>query len=506
MINLYLRLPIHLFLGLVLFVACDSEKNTGVKGDNNSDNNIVIGDNNTVNLERHRGANQNNLPFSIVVDNEFLNTTWREDENRSFVEPEGEKLTYNVILEDDFLRIEPSLNYLNLFRDKGPVETRRDYGFGAGIYFPIQYPNLDIRLVNNSDETVFFERAEFRVIKSIVDPEPVIVFIDFRDRAFTVYKESWGELFNCYVTYNIYPVDEVDFDYQNYLFTQTGIEIDKDKYVPIDIHKDLINTGFDYEKCLETGYYAQMTTLYERIDAMGKYRPYEIRNRDEFENNFEFEWYYNQVIVAGKFYFTWIDENGNKIDDYVKFKTNVTLFAERGAAGESSFQYRTMLRTYGNNYIISENIAQYVKPYDIDRFHFLVGAEKSSIHILKLRLYYNNGKFIESDEIRMKIFFPRSSTFQLKYLMNKNSKGEVNKSAISSDLVVWVDKLNLRKQPNLDSEVIALLNEGTKLKFNGVVSKKKIRVRLRGNIYTDFFYKVKTNQGKEGWVHGGAIR
>ena len=81
-----------------------------------------------------------------------------------------------------------------------------------------------------------------------------------------------------------------------------------------------------------------------------------------------------------------------------------------------------------------------------------------------------------------------------------------NSLPVGSPLIeTTVDQLRVRENPNLDSNVIELLNEGEKLIFLGLVSSKSYKVNLRGKTFHEPFYKVRTFSGKTGWVYGGGV-
>lgn len=73
-------------------------------------------------------------------------------------------------------------------------------------------------------------------------------------------------------------------------------------------------------------------------------------------------------------------------------------------------------------------------------------------------------------------------------------------------IYAWVDKLNIREQASLQGKVIASVDSNDPLEFTGTKSGQPQTVVLRGVAYHDLFYQVKTKDGKEGWVYGGAVK
>jgi hypothetical protein len=71
--------------------------------------------------------------------------------------------------------------------------------------------------------------------------------------------------------------------------------------------------------------------------------------------------------------------------------------------------YRTVkLATTGNGYTRSASLSQSVKPGASDRFEIPVYADRSSQHILRVRLVYGRHDFVETPTIRLDLFVPRN--------------------------------------------------------------------------------------------------
>lgn len=68
-----------------------------------------------------------------------------------------------------------------------------------------------------------------------------------------------------------------------------------------------------------------------------------------------------------------------------------------------------------------------------------------------------------------------------------------------------VNNLRVREQPDLNSKVISMLQEGEEVAFLGEKSDNTESVELRGQKITAAFFKIKTQSGEVGWVFGGAV-
>lgn len=91
----------------------------------------------------------------------------------------------------------------------------------------------------------------------------------------------------------------------------------------------------------------------------------------------------------------------------------------------------------------------------------------------------------------------------------KVSASDANSSIIDSnkqqELYVWVENARIRKEPDLNGEVIAEIKGGEKVVLTGETTNNKINVKLRGVEFEDVWVKVKTSDEKEGWIFKGML-
>ncbi|HFC00650.1 MAG TPA: SH3 domain-containing protein [Phaeodactylibacter sp.] len=90
-------------------------------------------------------------------------------------------------------------------------------------------------------------------------------------------------------------------------------------------------------------------------------------------------------------------------------------------------------------------------------------------------------------------------------------KTEVTDAPIAKEkaptiLYAWVDKLRIREQPTTKSKIVMEVKEGTSFTYLNEKTDYKERINLRGTLYNEPWLKIKTKDGKEGWVYGGAIK
>ncbi len=73
------------------------------------------------------------------------------------------------------------------------------------------------------------------------------------------------------------------------------------------------------------------------------------------------------------------------------------------------------------------------------------------------------------------------------------------------ELTVNIDQLRLRDRAGEQGKEVTRLAEGTRLEDLGEVSNFTTKVKLRGIQFDEPWLKVRTENGEEGWVYGGAV-
>lgn len=73
-------------------------------------------------------------------------------------------------------------------------------------------------------------------------------------------------------------------------------------------------------------------------------------------------------------------------------------------------------------------------------------------------------------------------------------------------LIAWVDLLNVRAEPNTNGKIVASLRENAVVKYTGERTDDLQTIELRGTPFEEPWLKIRTADGKEGWVFGGAVK
>lgn len=73
-------------------------------------------------------------------------------------------------------------------------------------------------------------------------------------------------------------------------------------------------------------------------------------------------------------------------------------------------------------------------------------------------------------------------------------------------LYAWVDRLRVRADADKKASIVAEVMEGTPLTFLDEKSDFTEKINLRGTLFDEPWLKVKTEDGKIGWVYGGGVK
>ena len=78
--------------------------------------------------------------------------------------------------------------------------------------------------------------------------------------------------------------------------------------------------------------------------------------------------------------------------------------------------------------------------------------------------------------------------------------------AAGEELTAWVDGLFIRAKPEKGGEILQQISGGTALTYTGKASPSPETIVLRGIAFSEPWLQVRTAEGTEGWVFGGALQ
>lgn len=313
--------------------------------------------------------------------------------------------------EGDTFRIIPRMQYWEDVLLMGRPMRPLWYWWDA---FDWDFPNLDIKVQNNTCETLYLTDIVFEVHKSIPNPAPIIYMkahnlfstnprhLDFRN-------DGWGEIRDLTLRINCSPSHNDNFE-------TFDLEKHFEELGNLDITSMLQNlTGIDF--------YSFDQEQKELLNQPGYYL-----TEDEYERMFKdlmIKWF--GKYSSGMAYVNGIIEfNSDTINEKnhhysLLFSSPVYLFEYSMPAlpAPPTYQYDIELSTEGKNYNVTKPISQVIKPGETDRFSIKIHAQKSSYHIIDIYMKsISNKKISLKDNLQLSICIPCSGA---KFIENQDS-------------------------------------------------------------------------------------
>lgn len=302
---------------------------------------------------------------------------------------------YRSIDLPNLLRIEPNVGYLDLLRQGGPISPV-DWWYSP---FSFHAPTLDIKVVNNTKQTVFFQEAIFEIEESKRDVSPVFFIHGYGYMELPLVNLGWGQLTRCELRFNLFSTTEPQGNVAPYKYTANATDaVNKGQFVSLDsalrdagVDLDTLNrhwsmiSGDQYTYPLPNGRSETLTkqeAIQRHQHAVGKFKD-------------------SRVVMIGEIDYVQADgPHGN-----VKFMAEIIL-GDRGpgAPAPPSMEYNVKFDVERKGYRVQVPIANALKPGDYDRFTFRIAAQQSSVHTFQLKLRYNAKRVFTSPRLQLAFF------------------------------------------------------------------------------------------------------
>ena len=303
-------------------------------------------------------------------------------------------LSYRTRRDGHTVRLEPEWDYLYALEGSHEITEMPDDGTPAE-------PALDIKIVNNTQATIFITGAILCVAESRPDLMPVLqVSASQYDGKLSIHNDGWGEVRDSYVKYNLVPRGEP---------RESGHPF----------HQDLgtfqHSTSFNIMRALES--------KGVELSRLSRWQQNEIGlivwlSDDEFRKleceilgPFADGW----ARVYGEIFFRTEMLAGIPQRVSVAFAIDVgikrDLRMKQPISGDRvlvSGQYGAVLQVEGSEYEVRIPLSQALKSGDYDRFVINLRTEKSSFHRLTLVLEYNDGEILTTEPMIIHSIVTRS--------------------------------------------------------------------------------------------------
>lgn len=323
----------------------------------------------------------------------------------------------------DRITICPSMHYWDtILHDQNPM-TQISYIWEP---FAWEFPNLDIKVLNNTSDTLYLTDIVFEVVSSRLDPSPILYIehpaFSSNKRHLALYNDGWGPLKNVSIRINSSPIQNADFE--NFGASENLGVIEQ--YQNIDLSQMLHTlTGIDFKGFDQA---VQRISGCDSDDFWG----YEMPDPKHYHSLFR---KYLGTYANGFAHVNGVLEfDADTIDEQnrhyaIKFYAVVDLFdyAYVGAPAPPSYQYDIQLRVYGERYTVRKPISQVLKPGEIDRFNVRIHCDKSARHIMNVNLMDITGRKIPVEKnIRLDMTVPRSG---IQYIQRRNETESITQSS-----------------------------------------------------------------------------
>ena len=354
--------------------------------------------------------------------------------------------------------IEPDNKYLDSIQNGGEVSYQKWVRKGGlNDYFSwdyLNYPALDIKLVNNTSQTVFFHKLIFNIKKSRLDTRPIPVIAQNRSlMSIPLVNVGWGAMENCILRFDIIPDDNFYKNFKNphYPFELDLGNIDSlkfsqnnlDKRKGYSIEEYFKEAGVDVELLNSLQEFSRSDRQYiyfppansiahpfqqsdqaingEKRLSRGEYKSLLKGALGSFQNG--------KAIIVGELNYVETNYEGHKIQrtnqlkHVVNVHTRTPLIEEEGqtAPADPSSRYiigfenqeenynkvNYKFATHKDNYqVVLPEISHSLTPGEADRFLVYIEVERSSIHDFDIILMYNNSEQLKSQDIKLELFRP----------------------------------------------------------------------------------------------------
>jgi len=278
-------------------------------------------------------------------------------------------LEYRYSRDQEQVHIDYGMPYLDLLANGGPIPATES---GPGL-FDWQFPTLAVKIVNNTDDTLFLTEAAVEVKSSEINTEPVLMVepSGAYDR-FRFWNEGWGKVVDPVLAFDVLREDRCE---DEDLWPVMGHTLQLESF--LDAARDVVVTDFI---------------------------PPEILDVQSLESRAILEPTY--ACVPGTLAYR--SESGR--DYVVKFKVVIQL------AGPivkppvfASFEYDLFLEAGRSGYTQPLSLSQAIKAGEAEQFSITIGTDKSADFDLAFSFRTSTGAAISANGVGLRIFVPRAA-------------------------------------------------------------------------------------------------
>ena len=284
----------------------------------------------------------------------------------------------------------------------------------------MQFPSLDVVLVNNSTRTLVVSEAILEVATSRPDFSPVIVIPSNTCRMkLIVRNEGWGKISNAVLRCNLLPtsnrgympdppIDHIEIATE---FAHEFAIGDFAEAAEIDLRDTLRTLGVDIEAIDTAPSRNQMLFAMHAMQNGGDvgHAKHMGRFPDVEDDNAWSPFPDGYVVVAGRLDFDSVNHLGVDTRFSLPVRARVFMFNERfDQPMPPSYQYSAELEHTGADYEVPVKLCQTLRTGEADRFTIRIACTQSAFHDFRIRWHFVGGLSCQSYNIRLHHFVPRT--------------------------------------------------------------------------------------------------
>lgn len=300
-----------------------------------------------------------------------------------------------------------------------------------------KWPALDVKLVNNSDQTLIFHEAILVVRESRLDarPVPVIKGTGY-GMSVPLINVGWGPMIDTTLRFELAPAEGAGPATSEFVWQVDDIDtlgqkgsmatFFADSGVDLEMLERLQIRGRDGDSC----YLSPASGIGEPVpyddDApislfTGLHRISE-QEHGKLQRLALGPFTEGGAVMRGTLEYSQNDANGSQSRHANRFTANVSFGRPPlGAPMPPSWTYNMKLRSASSDYTVVKQISQTLKSGEGDRFLLNLSADRSSFHEFSLKLIYNDGATLISEPVSLELFV---STLDAGWMANESSEIE----------------------------------------------------------------------------------
>jgi hypothetical protein len=313
--------------------------------------------------------------------------------------------------------IAPVNPYLTAIHNGGPLHMLSTKDPWHEVF---HFPTFDVKLVNNTDKTIFFHEAEFRVATSKPDYYAVPAAIGPLGSLYVCFCNlGWGDMKNATLRFALTSIPEEQLDDAPLRLPEHlphKIELgtfDSSKTFTLlpffeieDLNTnrlaDLLDTHWDSDES-NVRLHRELEFRYETTDSAREKRVVQTRElpRADYEHFLQKaagRFYKSRPCLAGVLEYDETSRDGSIVHRSVSTFAVLDFVRDGGfgAGAPPSNEYHIKLAVEEHDYVRKLQISQVLKAGESDRFLIQVAADRSSIHDLTFALRFNNDEVVEA--------------------------------------------------------------------------------------------------------------